>query len=98
MLKEFYHTLDKHNTKESNFENLTVIKSDSLPKDRLNELMSMDVVFPYELTKSLLTMSYNQNDAQLTTNYYCIAPNISFDIYPIKANNYSTASFKSILA
>lgn len=98
MINDFWLFLDKNNTKENTFENLSIVKGDGSPKDKLSELLKMDVVFPYELTKSLLTMSYNPSSNELMTNYYCIAPNISYDIYPIKPNNYSANEFKTAIS
>ena len=97
MLKDLSQFWNNHNLKNGNFDNILAVRKDS-DKDRISELLKMDVVFPYELTKSLLTLYYNQKNGQLFTNYYCISPNISYDIYPIKPNNFSTQGLKSLVS
>ena len=62
----------------------------------LNEILNTDVVFPVELIRSILTLSYDKSENALKTNLYSMIPNVTFDYYSIEANNYSLTRFKSL--
>lgn len=94
MIRQFWKFLGKHDRGEHKFENL-------LTKDEsdfeLQDLLKMNLIFPYELAKSLLICYLNESENVLQTNHYTIFPNISYDFYPIKPNNYSAAHFKLLV-
>jgi len=62
----------------------------------LKEILKTDVVFPVELVRSILTLSYDSSENAVKSNLYSMIPNVTFDYYSIEANNFSLNGFKSL--
>lgn len=97
MLNCLWKFLEKSSSKDK-FSSSLGLKKGAVSLESISELLKMDVIFPSEFSKSFLTLYYNKANYSLQTNYYSIVPNISFDIYQIKSNNYSISGFKSLFA
>lgn len=76
----------------------TVQNKGDLTEDKLEKLLWMETIFPYEFAKSCLLLFFDETESCLKTSFYSILPNITYDFYSIKPNNYSLNSFKSLLS
>lgn len=95
MLNELWNYFDISEEDNLNFK--TIQNKGDIIEHKIQKLLWMETIFPYEFAKSWLLLFFDDNESWLKTSFYSILPNITYDFYSIKPNNYSLSNFKSLL-
>ena len=95
MLNDLWKWLDIDITDNQNIKTIKH-KEDNI-EQKLQKLTWMETIFPWEFSKSWLLLYFDDKENWLKTSFYSIFPNITYDFYSIKPNNYSLINFKGII-